>query len=167
MSVLAQWSPSKGPSLLVASMVFWAVILVGLLMGLTALDAAVPSRFAISVFEYLPHLLAALVILIIGGLCARFLARAVLIGAVNMQVQSARLLSLAVKWLVLIVAVAMALEHVGIGRTILLLAFGIVFGGIVLALALAVGLGARDAVSRTLERQLTEPSQSRDKLDHV
>ena len=60
----------------------------------------------------------------------------------------------------------MALDHIGIGRTVLLLAFGIVFGGIVLAIALAVGLGARDAVSRTIERQLRRPPQE-DKLDHI
>jgi serine acetyltransferase len=83
-----------------------------------------------------------------------------------MGIQSARLLSLAVKWMVLIVAAAMALDHISIGRTAMLLAFGIVFGGIVLATALAVGLGAKDVVSRALERQLRQPS-SEDKLDHV
>ena len=60
----------------------------------------------------------------------------------------------------------MALDHIGIGRTVLLLAFGILFGGIVLAIALAVGLGARDVVTRALERQLREPARD-DKLDHV
>jgi hypothetical protein len=83
-----------------------------------------------------------------------------------MGVQSARLLSLMVKWLVLIVVAAMALEQVEIGRTVLLLAFGIVFGGVVLAIALAVGLGARDAVSRAFDRQLHQ-TPSDDRMDHV
>ena len=112
-------------------------------------------------------MLAALMILIVGAVAARFLARSALIGAVNMQIRSARLLSLAVKWLVLLVAVAMALDHLGIGRTVLLLAFAILFGGIVFAAALAVGLGARDAVSRTLEQQLREPPSADDKVSHV
>jgi hypothetical protein len=113
-----------------------------------------------------PTTVAALAILIIGGVIARFLARAVLIEAVNMGIQSARLLSLGVKWMVLIVAAAMALDHIGIGRTTLQLAFGIVFGGIVLAVALAVGLGAKDVVRRALERQSHRPS-GEDRLDHV
>jgi hypothetical protein len=83
-----------------------------------------------------------------------------------MGVQYARLVSLAVKWLVLIVTVAMALDHMGIGRTVLLLAFGILFGGVVLAMALAVGLGARDAVSRAFDRQPREPTHD-DKMNHV
>jgi hypothetical protein len=48
---------------------------------------------------------------------------------------------------------------------VLLLAFGIVFGGVVLTITLAVGLGARDAVARALDRHLREPGD--DKLNHV
>jgi hypothetical protein len=163
---LADWTPSRSASAFVAAAAYWTVLVLGLLLGLTALDAALPSRFAVSVLQYVPHLLAALAILVVGGIVARFLARAMLIGAVNMGVQSARLLSLTVKWLVLIVAAAMALDHIGVGRTVLLLAFGILFGGVVLALALAVGLGARDVVARALERQLRVPARD-DKPDHV
>jgi hypothetical protein len=68
---------------------------------------------------------------------------------------------------VLIVAAAMALDHIGIGRTVMLLAFGILFGGVVLALALAVGLGARDVVGRALDRHVRAPADDDDKLNHV
>ncbi|OFW12409.1 MAG: hypothetical protein A3F70_02425 [Acidobacteria bacterium RIFCSPLOWO2_12_FULL_67_14] len=163
---IAEWTLSRSPAQLVGSLAFWTLMALGLLLGLTALDAALPSRFALAVLQYVPHLAAALVILIAGAVLARFLATAVLIGAVNAGLQQARLLSFAVKWLVLIVAAAMALDHIGIGRTVLLLAFGILFGGVILAAALAVGLGARDAVGRALERQLRAPAHA-DKLDHV
>jgi hypothetical protein len=167
LAALVGWPASARPSQTVPRIVFWTILLLGLLVSLTALNATIPSRLALSVFEYLPHLLAGLMILVVGAVAARFLARSVLIGAVNMQIQSARLLSLAVKWLVLLVAVAMALDHLSIGRSVLLLAFAILFGGIVFAAALAVGLGARDVVSRTLERQLREPVRGEDKVDHV
>jgi hypothetical protein len=166
LSMLADWSASRSPSQVVARAAQWTILILGLLVALTALDATVPSQFALSVFEYVPHLLAALLIFLVGSLTARFLARSLLISAVNMQIQSARLLSLTVKWLVLIVTVAMALDHLGIGRSVLLLAFGLLFGGIVLTLALAIGLGARETVRRALERQFGEAA-SHDKLDHV
>jgi hypothetical protein len=167
LSLRIDWSWRTSPSLLIARIAQWTILFLGLLVGLTALDAAMPSRFAISIFEYLPNLLAALFILVLGSVVARFLGRAVLISAVNMQIQQARLLSLTVKWLLLIIAGAMALDHIGIGRAILLMAFGILFGGIVLALALAFGLGARDAVARAIERQMQAPERPEDKLDHV
>jgi hypothetical protein len=159
--------PALGPSLFIARSVQWAILLFGVLISLTALNAAMPSRFALSVFQYVPHLLAALLIGVLGWLVARFLGQSVLIGAVNMRLQSARLLSLAVKWLVLVVTAAMVLDHLGIGRHILLLAFGILFGGVVLAAALAIGLGARDAVRKAIEQRLTEPPSDSDHLPHV
>jgi hypothetical protein len=164
---LVEWPASTSPSQTVARVVYWTILILGLLVSLTALNATIPSRLALSVFEYLPDLMAALMVLVVGAVAARFLARSALIGAVNMQIRSARLLSLAVKWLVLLVAVAMALEHLGIGRTVLLLAFAILLGGIVFAAALAVGLGARDVVSRTIEQQLHESPPGDDKVNHV
>jgi hypothetical protein len=161
------WPESRSPSQDVPRIVFWIILILGLLVSLTALNATMPSLFALSVFEYLPHVLAALMILAVGAVAARFLARSVLIGAVNMRIPSARLFSLAVKWLVLIVTVAMALDHLRIGRSVLLIAFAILFGGIVLAAALAVGLGARDVVGRALERQLTETPRDDDTVNHV
>jgi mechanosensitive ion channel-like protein len=167
LAALMGWPASTSPSQTVARVIYWTILVLGLLVSLTTLNATIPSRLALSVFEYVPHLLAALMVLIVGAVAARFLARSALIGAVNMQIRSARLLSLAVKWLVLLVSVAMALDHLGIGRTVLLLAFAILFGGIVFAAALAVGLGAQDVVSRTLERQLREPPPGDDKVNHV
>jgi uncharacterized protein YebE (UPF0316 family) len=100
---------------------------------------------------YLTHAVGAALLLIAGVVVARFLARSVLISAVNAQLQYARILSLGVKWLVLVLTAAMVLDHLQVGGNIVELAFGILFGGIVLTLALAVGLGSRDLVSRSLE----------------
>lgn len=70
-----------------------------------------------------------------------------------MNFQYARLLSVGIKWMVMVLTMAMALDHLQIATGIVRLAFGILFGGIVFALALAVGLGARQMVSRSLERE--------------
>jgi hypothetical protein len=48
----------------------------------------------------------------------------------------------------------MALDHLNIGGGVVELAFGILFGGIVLTLSLAIGLGARDLVSRSTEKTM-------------
>lgn len=152
-SPVAEWSPAKSPSLLVARFAYWVVILLGLLIGLAAIDARQMSEMMGRVLLYLPNVFVAVILVLLGGVLARFLARTVLIGAVNMQIQSARLLSAGVKWMILVLAVAMALDHLSIGGEVLKLAFAILFGGIVLAMALAVGLGSKEMVSRTWEHQ--------------
>jgi hypothetical protein len=150
------WTPSSSPTELVARASFWVCVVLGLLIGISAFDAsyATATSPSFAVLPYLTHFVGALLVLLFGTLIARFLARSVLISAVNAQLQYARFLSLGVKWLVLVLTAAMVLDHLEIGGNIVELAFGIVFGGIVLTLALAVGLGSRDLVSRSLESQL-------------
>jgi uncharacterized membrane protein len=147
------WAPSTSPTALVARASFWGCILLGLVIGVSAFDAsyATGTTLPISLLPYLTHAVGAILLLFVGNLIARFLARTVLIGAVNAQLQYARFLSLGVKWLVLVVTAAMILDHLQIGGNVVELAFGILFGGIVLTLSLAVGLGSRDLVSRSLE----------------
>jgi uncharacterized membrane protein len=147
------WAPSTSPTALIARVSFWASVLLGLLIGIAAFDAsyATATTLPSSLLPYLTRVVGAVFLLIAGTLIARFLARSVLIGAVNQQLQYARFLSLGIKWLVLVLTAAMVLDHLQMGGNIVALAFGILFGGIVLTLALAVGLGSRDLVSRSLE----------------
>lgn len=162
-AALVEWAPRNSPTLLVARLLYWMIVLLGAMVGLAALDATLMTTLLTRLGTYLPNVFIAIVLVIMGTVLARFLSRGVLISAVNLQIQSARLLSLGVKWLVLLLTIAMALDHLSIGGTILDLAFGAVFGGIVLALALAVGLGSKDVVSKSWERQAdrqTDTSES-------
>jgi hypothetical protein len=149
----AEWTPTTSPSALIARGSFWVCVLLGLIIGVSAFDAsyATAATLPISLLPYLTHSVGAVFLLIAGNLIARFLARTVLIGAVNAQLHYARFLSLGVKWLVLVLTAAMVLDHLEVGGIVAELAFGILFGGIVLTLSLAIGLGSRDLVSRSLE----------------
>jgi hypothetical protein len=164
---LAEWSPRHSPSLMAVGIVSWCIILIGLLVGIYALDASLTSMLVVRLFDYIPHVLAAIVILAVGTFAARFLGRSVLIGAVNFKIQSARLVSLGVKWMVIVLAAAMALEHLGIGGPIVEISFAILFGGIVLALALALGLGSKDMVSRSWEKQDQGDETKGERLQHL
>ena len=155
---VADWSPEHSPTALIARIAFWGCVLLGLAIGISTLDAV--AIFSVALLPYLSHLVGAVLLLFVGTIIARFLARTVLIGAVNSQLQYARFLSLGVKWLVLVLTAAMVLDHLQIGGTVIELAFGILFGGIVLTLALAIGLGSRDLVTRSLERTAERSSDS-------
>lgn len=147
------------PSRLVERFSGWAVVAMGFVVGLNILESSATSELALRLLGYVPHVLVALVILIAGLAASRAVERAILIGAVNMGIHSARLLALGARWLLVVVAGAMALEHLGIGGTVLTTAFAILFGGIVLTLSLAFGLGSREVVARSLERRLSEQAE--------
>jgi hypothetical protein len=166
---VTEWSPSQTPAGLAARLVFWVFVVIGIAVGADAFGASSHSRIAEGLLAYLPRLIGAGVILLVGNIVARFLSRGVLIGAVNMNLQYARLLSLGIKWLVLVLTAAMALDHLEIGQQVVDLAFGILFGGIVLSLALSVGLGSRELVSRSIERETSRaaaPAQEEEQLRH-
>ena len=166
---VTEWSPRQTPAGLAARLVFWVFVVIGIGVGADAFGASSHSRIAEGLLAYLPRLIGAGVILLVGNIVARFLSRGVLIGAVNMNLQYARLLSLGIKWLVLVLTAAMALDHLEIGQQVVDLAFGILFGGIVLSLALSVGLGSRELVSRSIERETSRaaaPAQEEEQLRH-
>jgi hypothetical protein len=151
---VADWSPAHSPTALVGRFAFWGCVVLGFIIGILSFDASYSAgnTLSISLLPYLTRSVGAVLLLFAGNIIARFLARTVLIGAVNNQLQYARFLSMGVKWLVLVLTAAMVLDHLQIGGAIVELAFGILFGGIVLTLSLAIGLGSRDLVTRSLER---------------
>src|SRR5207253_2648141 len=134
------------------------------------LAAILPGLFVlVLLLAFLPPLFAALLILVAGWLLANFLSQSILIAAVNARLPEARLLARAAHWAVILFAIATALTHLGIGKEMVLVAFGITFGGLVLALALAFGLGGRaiaaDILARRLRRESSPPPQER--LTHL
>jgi len=146
-----------------------AIVLIAfVLLAVAALDVSVAMELVARAFAWLPHLLAALLLLVAGFLLAAFVRRSVLIGAVNAGLPSARLVATAAQTTVLVLFGAIALEQVGLGTRVVLVAFAILFGGIVLALALAFGLAGRDLASEALRNLLRARTASEgDGVRHV
>ena len=131
---------------------FWGIFVIFATMGIDALAIPGAPGATSMLMRFLPRLLSALLIVVVGWLAANFLGQAVLITAVNAGILQARLLARTSRWVVLLFAVATALVEIGIGRDMVLIAFGVLFGGLVLALALAFGLGGRHLAREILER---------------
>jgi hypothetical protein len=118
---------------LLGRLVYWAILLVSLLMAVEALEMPGTQGAVGVLLAFLPHVIVAVLVVVGGWMLAQFLAQAVLIAAVNAQVAGATLLATAVRWLVLTVAAAVALTELGVAREMVLLVYGIAFGGAELA----------------------------------
>lgn len=153
---------------LVARVLMWGTILAAFIPALYTLDARVASDLVGRGLLYLPHLVVSLALLWVGFVASRFLARAVLIAAVNRDLGSPRLLAAATRTAVMLLTIAIALEHLGIGRATVLTAFAILFGGVTLAAALALGLGSRDFVRDWLAKhaQTDSPADRSEPFSH-
>jgi len=135
---------------------------------LYSLDASLASDLTKRFFLYLPDLAIGVAIFFIGIMTARVVSRSVLIGAVNRGLSGAKLLGSLTRAGIIVLSSAVALDHVGIGRAIVPAALLIVLGGVTLALALAVGLGTRQVVTRWIQSQIAppNPAEAADDIRH-
>lgn len=151
---------ARSSSYLAGQVVQGIIVVAALLGGLNALGSPLALDLVARFFLYLPHLVAALVVLLLGSLISRFLGRSVLIAAVNAQIPSARLLSGLTRFFVMTLATVAALEELGIGRTTIIVTFSILFGGVVAAAAIALGMAARDMARDLLQSQFGSRSDA-------
>ncbi len=139
---------------LVSRLVFWVAWVGFILLGISVLGIAGLQEYISRFFLFLPRLFVALVILFFGFLAASFFSRAALLAAVNANFRSSRLLSVSIRVIISIFALSMVLEVLGVAEETMLIAFGTAFGAIMLALALAFGIGGKDLAREFLEKKL-------------
>ncbi|MBP7867008.1 MAG: hypothetical protein KA419_13785 [Acidobacteria bacterium] len=166
--LLARADIRANPSDLVGRILFWLVFLLFTASGMKAMGIEAFKRFNTELILYLPNIASAVLILILGALVGSFLSRAALLAAVNSHIPSPGILGLVVKWLVTVLAFAMALEQLKIASSIVTSAFTIAFGAVMLGLAIAFGLGGRDIARRALEKGLeTREEKETDGFSHL
>jgi len=157
------------PSLALGSILFWIMVIVALMMGLSALKIQALDHLVSQFFMYLPRAFSAILILIVGYVLAGFISRAVLIAAVNSGYHYAKLLAEAIRLLLTVLILAMVMEQLQVAPGIVLAAFSIIFGGIVIALAISFGVGGIDSAKRMIERETVEKrtDEGKDDIEHI
>jgi hypothetical protein len=156
-------------SALLAKFFAWVIVVIFAVISMRTLEVITIGQLLESFLLYLPSVFTALLVLLFGYLLSNFLGRAALIASVNAGIRVAGVIGKFVKLLIVTLSATMALEQLGIGRETVVLAFTIVLAGIVLALALAFGLGGRDLAREYLEKKIRgrEEGQQRDEISHL
>ena len=155
------------PAAAVAAFVFWLLIVVAFMAGLSALQVRAIDNLVSQFVLYLPRVLSAVLILVFGYIITGFIGRAVLIWAVNRGYHFAKLLVEAVRLLLVVLFVAMSLEQLQVAPNIVLAAFSIIFGGIILALSISFGVGGIDAARRIIEEEAGKKREDKRDIEHI
>lgn len=164
--LLAKGGIKDPVSSLIAKLIQWITIVIFAIISLRTLEAPAVENLLEKFVLYLPNIFVALLILVFGYFLSNFSGRTVLIASVNAGLKISGLLAKFVKLTVFVLAATMALEQLGIGRETVIIAFAIVFGGVVLALSLAFGLGGRDIAKEYIEKKLREDEKT-DDISHL
>jgi hypothetical protein len=150
-------------SVLLSRSIFWITWFAFVLIGFSALGIAGLQDQISRLLHFLPDLFVGMLILFLGAIMANFLSRAALLAAVNAGHPSPRILSWSIRFVVWILAISMTLEELGVARQTVIAAFSIIFGALMLGLAIAFGLGGQELARKSLERYLGNANEEKDK----
>lgn len=153
-SFLEKGNILKTPSEILGLLVYWFIMILVLVASLDALGLPIVSDILNDIFLYIPNVVAAIIVLILGILFANLLSAIVRTAASNAGFATAEALSNVALYAVVFFSVSIALIQLGIGEDIVAAAFIIAFGATALALALAFGLGGKDVAAEYLKRWL-------------
>jgi len=153
-------------SLILSRIIGWLTIISFSILSLYSLEVPAIGQILERFLLYLPNVFVAAVILFFGYFLSNFLGRAALIASVNAGFKASGLMGKFVKLTIFLLAATMALEQLGIGKETIIIAFAIIFGGIVLALAIAFGLGGRNLAKKYLEKKLLK-GEDKDDIKHL
>lgn len=163
MSVILDHSGTLKASRAVAQTMYWVVLGIGFLVALNVFGTGLTTRIAENVVTLIPRLIVGALIVVGGLWLGQYLGRGALVWAVNEDLPYPRRFSMGVRCLIVFAAVVVAADTLNFARVVFLAAFILVLGGLVLAGALALGLGLRDNV----RGRLGNPTRPGEPLEHA
>ncbi len=147
---------------IVAESVYWAILLAGILTGLSVFDTQLTTQMIESFVFLLPKMVVAGLILLAGGWLAQYLGRSMLVWAVNESLPAPRRMAAAVRVVIMFVAVVVAADQLNFARNVCLAALIILVGGAALAASLAFGLSGGTTLRRVLDERREEAGEGRE-----
>lgn len=159
---LARTGTNLDPSSLVARLVFWVVALVAILMASNALGLTAVSEMFYSLITYIPNVIVAVLIVILGMMLGEFVRD--LIAASMGGVSGYSVIGRAAKAAVIVLAVFMALDQLKVAEDIVRTAFTLLLGAAALAAGLAFGLGCRDLAGEHMRRWIEQGARKADEV---
>jgi hypothetical protein len=142
LEAVARSGTPVNPARVVAAFLFWGVMFSVLLVAANAIGLESLAGVFSELLSYIPGIIAALVIVLVGIVLGGFVEG--LLRAAAGAMHGASAIARIGRWSVIVLAVFMALQELGVASDIVTTAFAILFGAVALALGLAFGLGNRE-----------------------
>lgn len=149
-NLLAKGGIQYSLSEMIGVICYWLVLLVTFVIAINAIGLTVAADLLNRVILYVPNIIAAIFILILGMFVATLLKNIVQTAASNAGLAQAKLLAKVVEVAIIVFAIAITLEQLGIGARVIELIVGILLASLGLGMALAFGLGCKDIAAKFL-----------------
>ncbi|MDD5423336.1 MAG: hypothetical protein WC592_00735 [Candidatus Omnitrophota bacterium] len=147
-NVLAHGDIKITLSELIGAVIYWVIVLIVLATALGTLNLTIAADLVAKLVEYVPNLLGAIFIMIVGAFLANFIATIVRTAAGNAGINKAKLLAKVTHMVIVIFAIIIAIEQLKIASTLIVLAVNVILVSIGLGIAIAFGLGCKDIAGK-------------------
>ena len=137
---------------IIGGLIYYMVLLIALISASEILGFTVVLNTLNTFIAYLPHVLGAFLILIIALYLAKVIKEGIASASSSLNIAYAGALSAILEILIVGLGIVMALTELGLDMTIFTANITIIIAGIVLAMALSIGLGSRSIMSNVLAR---------------
>lgn len=139
---------------ILGTLIFWIIFLFFIYLAADVLELSLVSDLINRILSFIPNLIAALLIIIVGVLLSSFFRGVVKVAATSYDLAHRELLAKIVQYLIIFFAIAMSLEELGVATQILVNSVLIIVGAIAFGFALAFGLGSKDVVGKIVSKIL-------------
>jgi len=136
---------------MISGLAYWLVMIMVLVMVVNALGLTVASQLLEGLFAYIPKVIAAIFVLVLGMFLGNIVSGIIRTTASNANLPKPQMLGNISQVAIVIFAVSIASVQLGIAPTLVTSTLNILLGGIILALALAFGFGGKDIAAKYLE----------------
>lgn len=149
-SLLAKGGISYSLSELIGIICYWIAILITFAVAVNAVGLTIVAELLQKIVLYVPNVIGAIFILVLGMFIATILRNIVRSAASNAGLGQANLLSNTVEVIIVVFAILMAIEQLGIVVKLTEITLSIILGSLGLGLALAFGLGCKDIAGKSM-----------------
>jgi hypothetical protein len=153
------------PSTILSRIVFWILIVTFFSFGLSLVGLPQFTEYASRITSALPYIVISTIIVIVGMIFSTFLSRVIYVACENANIGYGDVISKSVRILLVIITFAIVFEYMGLGSTIISISFLIVFGGVILTLSLALGVGLSAVITEFIRQKMNGSKNRKRRVD--
>jgi hypothetical protein len=137
---------------IIGSLFYWLIMLIVILTAFNSLGLSAASSLFNQVFLFIPNIIVAVLVVILGLFLANFISQALVTYLKNIEIDSADLVGKLTNYAIIVFVISISLTQLNIGRELISSAFLIVFGALCLAMALAFGIGGKEWAASVINK---------------
>ena len=142
------------PSTIISRIVFWIFIITVFSFGLNLVGISQFTEYASRITSALPYIVISMIIVIVGIIFSTFISRVIYMACQNANIGYGEIISKSVRILLVVITFGIVFEYLGLGSTIISISFLIIFGGIIMALSLALGIGLSTVITDFIKEKI-------------